>query len=285
MIIGQIVVNGILMGFIYALVAVGLALTWGVMDIINFAHGEFLMISMYTAFWMFTLLAVDPFAALPVCIAVLFILGVLTYWGIIKRVINAPGLTALLATFGFSMFLKNLAQFLWTPNFRYINESVVSGKTIELGGIIVGLPQIAAAAGSIILTIAVMAFVDRTRTGKAIQATSLNKETAQLMGINTRKIYALTFGLSGACVGAAGALMSTFFPIYPASGALYSVIAFVAVALGGFGNIKGALFGGLIIGLAEALGGYMLGTQFKYAIVFLIYLIVIQVRPKGLFGW
>lgn len=285
MILGQIIANGILMGFIYALVAVGLTLTWGVMDIINFAHGEFLMIGMYTAFWMFSIFAMDPLVALPICIAVLFILGVLTYTGIIKRVINAPGLTALLATFGFSMFLKNFAQFLWTPNFRYINDAVVSGKTIELGNIVIGVPQVVAAVGSIALTIAVMAFMDKTRTGKAIQATALNKNTALLMGINTKKIYAITFGLSGACVGAAGALMATFFPIYPASGALYSIIAFVIVALGGFGNIKGALFGGLIIGLTEALGGYLLGTQFKYAIVFLIYLIVIQVRPKGLFGW
>lgn len=285
MILGQILANGILMGFIYALVAVGLTLTWGVMDIINFAHGEFLMIGMYTAFWMFTLFAMDPLVALPICIAVLFILGVFTYSGIIKRVINAPGLTALLATFGFSMFLKNFAQFLWTPNFRYINDAVVSGKTIELGNIVIGVPQVVAAVASIVLTIAVMAFMDKTRTGKAIQATALNKNTALLMGINTRRIYAITFGLSGACVGAAGALMATFFPIYPASGALYSIIAFVIVALGGFGNIKGALFGGLIIGLTEALGGYFLGTQFKYAIVFLIYLIVIQVRPKGLFGW
>lgn len=281
----QIIANGILMGFIYALVAVGLTLTWGVMDIINFAHGEFLMIGMYTAFWMFSLLTLDPLAALPVCIVVLFILGVLTYTGIISRVINAPGLTALLATFGFSMFLKNFAQFLWTPNYRYINNALVSGKTFQIGDIIIGLPQIVAAAGSIILTILVMAFMDKTRTGKAIQATALNKNTALLMGINTKRMYAVTFGISGACVGAAGALMSTFFPIYPASGALYSVIAFVIVALGGFGNIKGALFGGLIIGLTEALGGYWLGTQFKYALVFLVYLIVIQVRPKGLFGW
>jgi branched-chain amino acid transport system permease protein len=273
------------MGFIYALVAVGLTLTWGVMDIINFAHGEFLMIGMYTAFWMYALFALDPLVALPICIAVLFILGILTYTGIISRVINAPGLTALLATFGLSMFLKNLAQFLWTPNYRYINESLVSGKTLEIGSVVIGLPQVVAAVGSIILTIVIMTFMDKTTTGKAIQATALNKDTALLMGINTRKMYAITFGLSGACVGAAGALMSTFFPVYPASGALYSLIGFVIVALGGFGNIKGALFGGLIIGLTEALGGYFLGTQFKYALVFLIYLVVIQVRPKGLFGW
>lgn len=281
----QIIVNGILMGFIYALVAVGLSLTWGVMDIINFAHGEFLMFSMYIAFWMYLLLAVDPLLALPVCIIILFIVGVLTYSGIISRVIYAPGLTALLATFGFSMFLKNLAQFLWTPNYRYINDALVSGKTLELGGIVIGVPQVVASIGSIILTIVIMLFIGKTRTGKAIQATALSKSTALLMGINTNRMYAITFGISGACVGAAGALMSTFFPIYPDAGALYSLIGFVIVALGGFGNIKGAVFGGLIVGLTEALGGYFLGTQFKYALVFLVYLLVIQVRPKGLFGW
>ncbi len=282
---GQIVINGILMGFIYTLVAVGLTLTWGVMDVINFAHGEFLMIGMYSTFWIYSLLALDPLISLPISAVLLFLIGVLTYKGIIKRVINAPGLTALLATFGLSMFLKNFAQFLWTPNFRYINDAIVSGKVIKMGNITIGVPQLVAATASIVLTIVIMLFMDKTKTGKAIQATALNKDTALLMGINTEKIYAITFGLSGACVGAAGALMATFFPIYPGSGALYSIIAFVIVALGGFGNIKGALFGGLIIGLAEALGGYYLGTQFKYAVIFLIYLIVMQVKPKGLFGW
>ena len=210
------------MGFIYALVAAGLTLTWGVMDIINFAHGEFLMISMYTAFWMFSLFAVDPLASLPVCIAVIFVLGVITYSGIIKRVINAPGLTALLATFGFSMFLKNLAQYLWTPNYRYINNALVSGRSVSLGGIVIGMPQIVAAAASIILTI-VMAFMDRTRTGKAIQATALNKNTALLMGINTEKMYAITFGLPVPAWGGRCAY-GHFFP-YIRPPALYSVIA------------------------------------------------------------
>ena len=273
------------MGFIYALVAVGLTLTWGVMDIINFAHGEFLMISMYTAFWMYTLLQTDPLFSLPVGIVLVFGIGYLTYKLIIKRVINAPGLTALLATFGLSLFLRNLAQFLWTPNYRFINTSLVTDKKIMLGNIVLGLPQVAASLGSIIMTLLIFYFINNTRTGKAIQATALDKNTALLMGINTEKIYAMTFGISGACVGAAGALLATFFPIHPESGALYSLLAFVIVALGGFGSIKGALFGGLIIGLAEALGGFFLGTQFKYAVVFLIYLLVIQVKPKGLFGW
>lgn len=283
--LGQIISNGILMGFIYALVAVGLTLTWGVMDITNFAHGELLMVGMYTAFWMFELFSIDPIIAIPISTAVVFLLGVVIYKLVIKKVLGGSGLTALLATFGLSMFLKNFAQFLWSPNFRYINGAIVTDKKIVIGNIILGLPQVVAAAGSILMTLAVIYFMNKTKTGKAIQATALNRDTALLMGIDTDKIFAITFGVSGACVGAAGALMASFFPIYPASGGLYSIIAFVIVAMGGLGNIKGALYAGLIIGLTEAIGGFYLGTQFKYALVFMIYLIVIQVRPKGLFGW
>ncbi|SHI68023.1 amino acid/amide ABC transporter membrane protein 1, HAAT family (TC 3.A.1.4.-) [Geosporobacter subterraneus DSM 17957] len=281
----QIIATGILMGFVYSLVAVGLTLTWGVLDIINFAHGEFLMISMYSAFWIYTLYNVDPLLSLPLTTIMAFGIGYGTYKVIIRKVVDAPGLTALLATFGFSLLLRNLAQFLWSPNYRFINQSFVADKKLTLGPIIIGLPQVFAAIGSILMTLAIFYFIERTKTGRAIQATALDKHTALLMGIPTEKIYALTFGISGACVGVAGALMSTFFPIHPQSGALYSLLAFVIVALGGFGNIKGALYSGILIGITEAVGGFLLGTQFKYAIVFLMYLVVIQIRPKGLFGW
>ena len=283
--LGQIIANGLLMGFIYALVAVGLTLTWGVMDVTNFAHGEMLMLSMYCAFWMFELFTIDPLFSIPISAFAIFLLGILIYKIIIKKVLGGNGLSALLATFGLSMLLKNFAQFVWTPNFRYINGAMVTDKKIQLATIIIGMPQLAAAIGSVVMTLLIIYFMNKTTTGKAIQATALNRDTASLMGIDTDKIYAITFGLSGACVGVAGALMASFFPVYPQSGALYSILAFVIVALGGFGNIKGALYAGLIIGLTEAVGGYFLGTQFKYALVFLIYLIVIQVRPKGLFGW
>lgn len=283
--LAQVVTSGILMGFVYALVAIGLTLVWGVMDIINFAHGEFLMVSMYTVFWLYSLISLDPFISLPLAAILTFIISYLTYRLIIKRVIDAPGLTALLATFGLSLFIRNMAQFLWTPNYRFVTESVVADKKFNLGSVIIGLPQLTAAMGSILMTVLVFYFIQRTKTGRAIQATALDRNTAKLMGIDTEKIYAITFGISGACVGVAGALLATFFPVSPEAGALYSVLAFVIVALGGFGNITGALYGGIIIGLAEALGGYFLGTQFKYAIVFLIYLLVIQIRPKGLFGW
>jgi len=282
----QIIVNGLMAGFIYALVAVGLTLTWGVMDVINFAHGEFLLWGMYTAFGLWSVFTLDPVFALPISAALIFLLGVFTYFGIIKRVLNASGLTALLATFGFSMVLKNLAQFFFTANYKNVTNTIFGSGRIEVGRLfILRHDYLAAASGSLVLTILVILFMNKTKTGVAIKATSINRQTAQLMGINTDKIFAITFGLSGACVGAAAALMTAFTPITPNSCTLYSVLAFVIVAFGGFGNIKGALLAGLLVGLVEALGGYQLGTEWKYAVVFALYLVVMQVRPKGLFGW
>ena len=283
--IGQIMINGLQNGFVYSLVAVGLSLTWGVMDIVNFAHGEFLLWGMYAAFWIWTLIGLDPLISLPIVAVLIFVLGVLTYLIVIKRVLKVSGLTALLATFGLSMVLKNLTQFFWTANYRNITNPLVSNKSFKVLGMYIRQDYVVAAVGALVMTLLVMAFMNKTKTGIAIKATSMNKNAAQLMGIDTNKIYAITFGLSGACVGAAAALMASFTPIYPEACALYSTLAFVIVALGGFGNIKGALYAGLIIGVAESLGGYFIGTSYKYLVVFLIYLIVIQIRPRGLFGW
>ena len=282
---GQIIINGLMNGFVYALVAVGLTLTWGVMDIVNFAHGEMLLWGMYAAFWIWCLVGLDPVLSLPVVMLLIFAMGVLLYLLVIRRVFNAPPLTALFATFGLSMVLKNLTQFFWTANYKNITNPLVGSASFNIGGIYIRHDYILAAAGSLLLTFAVIWFMNRTKTGVAIKATSMNKTAAQLMGINTNRIFAITFGLSGACVGAAAALMSTFTPIYPEACALYSTLAFVIVALGGFGNIKGALYAGLLIGVAEAVGGYLIGTSFKYLVVFVIYLVAIQIRPKGLFGW
>lgn len=282
---GQIIINGLMNGFVYALVAVGLTLTWGVMDIVNFAHGEMLLWGMYAAFWIWCLVGLDPVLSLPVVMLLIFAMGVLLYLLVIRIVLNAPPLTALLATFGLSMVLKNLTQFFWTANYKNITNPLVGSASFNIGGIYIRHDYILAAAGSLLLTFAVIWFMNRTKTGVAIKATSMNKTAAQLMGINTNRIFAITFGLSGACVGAAAALMSTFTPIYPEACALYSTLAFVIVALGGFGNIKGALYAGLLIGVAEAVGGYLIGTSFKYLVVFVIYLVAIQIRPKGLFGW
>ncbi|HHT65746.1 MAG TPA: branched-chain amino acid ABC transporter permease [Clostridiales bacterium] len=283
--LSQVIINGIMTGFVYALVAVGLTLTWGVMDIINFAHGEFLLWGMYAAFGLWSLFSLDPILSLPVSAALIFILGVFTYFVVVKRVLKASGLTALLATFGLSMVLKNLAQMIFTANYKNVTNTIFASKTIKLGNFFIRQDYLAAAVGSLTLTLLVLTFINKTKTGVAIKATSMNRSTAQLMGINTDRIFAITFGLSGACVGAAAALMVPFTPITPGSCTLYSVLAFVIVALGGFGNITGALYAGLLVGVVEAMGGYFLGTSFKYAIIFLMYLIVMQIRPKGLFGW
>ncbi|MFN4191134.1 MAG: branched-chain amino acid ABC transporter permease [Pseudothermotoga sp.] len=281
----QVILTGALIGSVYSLVAVGLTLVWGLMDIINFAHGDMMMISMYTVFWLYTLLKFDPFVSLPISAGITALLGVLIYKFVIKRVVNAPGLMALLATFGLSLFIRNFAQFLWSPNYRFVGESILSGKRIFLADLIIGLPQLVAALGSIVMTLLIALFIKKTKTGKAIQATAQGRDIAELMGVNTEKIYAITFALSGICVGVAGTLLSGIFPVYPEAGAMYGLLAFVIVALGGFGNIWGAFYAGILIGLTEALGGFYLGTQFKYALAFLIYLLVLQFRPKGLFGW
>lgn len=283
--LGQVIVNGIMTGMVYALVAVGLTLVWGVMDVINFAHGELLMWGAYAAFGLWTLFAIDPLFALPICAGLIFVLGVLVYTGVVKRVINAPGLTALLATFGVSMILKNTAQFFFTANYKNVVNTILNSTTFSIGPLSIRQDYLGAAVTALLITFAVMLFINKTKLGVAIKATSMSKETARLMGINTNRIYAITFGLSGACAGAAAALLVSFTPISPISFALYSILAFVIVALGGFGNITGALLAALVVGVAEAVGGYLLGTTFKYAVVFAIYLIVLQIRPKGLFGW
>lgn len=281
----QVLLTGALVGSVYSLVAVGLTLVWGLMDIINFAHGDMMMISMYTVFWLYTLLKFDPLISLPISAGITALLGILIYKFVIKHVINAPGLMALLATFGLSLFIRNFAQFLWTPNYRFVGDSILSGKRILFADLIIGLPQLMAALGSILMTLLIALFIKKTKTGKAIQATAQSRDIAELMGVNTEKVYAITFALSGICVGVAGTLLSGIFPVYPESGAMYGLLAFVIVALGGFGNIWGAFYAGILIGLTEALGGFYLGTQFKYALAFLIYLLVLQFRPKGLFGW
>jgi len=281
----QILVSGLLTGLIFALIAVGLTLVWGVMDVLNFAHGEFLMLAMFISFWMFSLWSIDPLWSLPVSVAALFATGLLTYHLIIKRVLNAPGLTALLATFGLSILIKNLAQFFWTPDFRHIQGAILSEKTLSFFNIHLSLAEVVAAGGSGLITYLIYYLIFKTKTGRAIRATALDRDTALLMGINIDRVFAFTFGLGGACVGVAGALLMNFYYVFPSVGSLFGILAFVTVALGGFGNITGAFVAGIIIGVVETAGGVFISPVFKYTVVFVMYLIIISIRPKGLFGW
>lgn len=281
----QVLIDGILSGFLYALVAVGLSMMWGVMDVINFAHGEFLMVAMYTCYWIGAILGIDPLFSWIAAGIFLFILGALTYKLVVKNSLGKSAMAPLLATFGLSMLLKNFCLNRFTPNFRLLSGTIMEGKTFAVGGAIVSVPQFVTAIFSLLVIFAVYYLIKRTKLGWAIQATAMDKEAAELMGIDTERIYTLVFGLGGACVGIAGGLMTTYLAVHPEVGSLFSLIAFVVVALGGFGSIPGALLAALLIGLVESFSGFYIAAVVKYVAVFGIYLVVIMFRPKGLLGW
>lgn len=279
----QTLASGILIGLVYALVAIGLTMIFGVMDIVNFAHGEFLMLGMYSAFWMFSLYALDPLLTLPLTVMMLFAFGVLLYKLVIVRVINAPMLSQIFTTFGLMILLRGIAQFLWKPDFRSIENSSVSG-TVKLLGIQLGKPQLVAGVGAIVVTGLIYFFLNRTRLGAALEATASDKEAARLMGIDSHKMFALAWGIGAACAGAAGALLATFFPIFPDVGANFILLAFVVVNLGGFGSVTGAFWAGILVGVIEVMGGLLLGPQYKTALVLVLFLGVLMFRPQGLMG-
>ena len=281
----QVLLDGALNGMLYALVAAGLCLIWGVMDVINFAHGEYLMTAMYVSYWFGFLAKVDPLVSILFGGAFVFILGALTYKLIIRHTIGKPPLSALLATFGLAMLLKNLCLNLFTPNFRILSGTWLGDRTFHLGSIIVPAPQMTAAVLSLAVVGAIYLMIRSTRFGWAVQATAMDREAAELMGINTEKIYILVFGIGGATVGIAGGIMPTYLAVHPEVGSMFGLIAFVCVAMGGFGSIPGALLAALLIGVVEALGGYYIAPVFKYVAVFGLYLAVVFLRPKGIFGW
>jgi branched-chain amino acid transport system permease protein len=196
---------------------------------------------------------------------------------------KGPGLAQLVVTFGVSIFLANLAVMLWTPDFRLIEKPLLSG-TWSLGSVQLSIPKFAASVGSVLVSAAVFFFLKRTRTGKAILAVEMNRDAALLMGINTERINSLSFGIGSALVGIAGAFLSMYYYIHPQVGGLFGLISFCIVALGGFGSIEGAFIAGILIGLVQTLGGYFFDPAYKYALVFLVYLITVWIRPQGLMG-
>jgi len=280
----QAIVSGLLIGFIYALVSLGLTLIWGTMQIINFAHGDFLMLGMYISFWFFTLSGIDPVISLPFIFLVFFIFGILVYKGIIKSALNGGMLTQVLVTFGLGMVFQGLALFFWSPNYRLIHGNLLSG-TIMLGSISIGIPQFVTSIICLVVVVFLFYFLDKTKIGRAIKATTLNKDAAELVGINIEFIFTLVLGLGIALVGMAGSLLSNFYYIYPQVGVLFSLLAYVVVAIGGFGSIKGALMGSLLMGLVTSLTGILISPAFKYTLVYLLYLVVVLIKPTGLKGW
>lgn len=279
----QLIINGLLLGGIYALISIGLTLIFGVLEIINFAHGEFLMLGMYASFWLFQLFGVDPYLSLLMVIPTFFLAGLAVQRIIIQPIINAPPLNQIFATVGLSLVLQNVALFFWKADYRTV-RTAYSTLCLKTGGLMISLPRLVAFVLAIAMISALLVFLKRTYTGKAIRALAQEKRAAMLMGINVYRMYQIAFGIGIACVGAAGAMLIPIYYAFPTVGALFVLIAFVVVILGGYNSLVGALIGGLIIGLVEAFSGFFLSPHLKEAVYFVIFILILLFRPTGLFG-
>ena len=279
----QALFEGIINGSTLALVAMGIALVWGVMGILSFTQGEFLMIAMFCSFYLNLYFGLDPIVSLPICMAIMFGIGFIVYKLIIARALRGPVLSQRLITFALSMVLVNLALLLFSGDFKTIPEVAISGS-IDLGFMVLSKQKIVPFVISVCVAGFMFLFLNKTRTGKAIRATSMNKTAAGLVGINPEKTYALAFGLSAAIAGAAGCALTYFYYIYPNVGANFQLFGFIAVVMGGFGSIPGAFFGGLIMWLADSFTGVYMNTAFKYVGICVVFLLLVQFKPKGLFG-
>ena len=282
-IFGQMFISGILMGGIYALVSIGLTLIFGVMNVVNFAHGEFLMLAMYLVFWLFSLAGLDPYLSIFIVVPVLFLVGILTHKLIMQHLVEKEHYTQIFATVGLSIVMVNAALFLWKADYRMVKTSY-STSVFFLGEMVISYPRLISFLVAMAITILLFLFLKYTYLGKSIRATAQDGHGARLMGVNIQKVYALTFGIGSACVGVAGALLMPVYYAFPTVGLHFVLLAFVCVVLGGMGNIVGAFFGGLIIGLIEALSGFFIAPELKEAVYFLIFVLVLLIKPSGLFG-
>jgi branched-chain amino acid transport system permease protein len=280
----QLIVFGILMGLIFAFISLGLALIFGVMNIVNFAHGEFLMVGMYVALLTSTYLRLDPFLSLPIAAAMGFLLGVASYRFLIKDILRGPMVAQLFGTFGLMLFLRYLAMFIFGPDVRTVPSGILVGKSVSLGWVTLDVSKVVAAGLCLVLFGVVYWMINRTKLGRALRATSLDAEAARYMGIDTEKMNALAWGIGGATAGIAGGLLAHFYYITPTVGMVFILIAFATVALGGFGSISGAFIAGLIIGLIQVIGGQYL-SELKFTFIYLTYFLTVVFRPRGLFGW
>lgn len=279
----QLVASGILMGGIYALISIGLTLIFGVMRVVNFAHGEFIMLAMYMAFWLFALQGVDPYVSLLTTTPGLFVIGVVVYMLIMRWMVAAPHVVQIFATLGLSVALQNLALVFWKGDFRFVRPPY-GHEVLLLGPTRFNIPLVVGFIVAMLFVLALFAFLQLTYPGKAVRATAQDRQAAILMGINIDRIYLLTFAIGSALVGVAGALLAPLYPIYPTMGVPLAIIAYVVVVLGGLGSIEGALLGGLIVGLVEMFSGFYFGIAWKEVTYFLLFILILVVRPAGLFG-
>jgi branched-chain amino acid transport system permease protein len=279
----QLAVSTLLLGGIYALIAVGLTLIFGVMRVVNFAHGEFLMLAMYLAFWSFALLGLDPYVTLVLGLPVIFLGGWLSYRLVMGPVIQASHNVQIFTTVGLSIALQNLALVLWTADAQFIRTPYYA-VVVRLGGAAFNLAQLVAFLVAVFATAALFAFLRWSYTGKVMRATAQDRHAASLMGIDTGRVYSLTWAVGVTCVGVAGVLLAPVYPVYPTAGLQFVLIAYVAVVLGGLGDMAGAVIASLIVATVEVVGSYVIGTAWKEVLYLLLFIAILLARPAGLFG-
>jgi len=275
--------NGVLTGGVYVLLALGLTLIYGVLHIVNFAHGSLLMVAMFGAWLLATQAGIDPYYALPLMIAAMFVFGWLLYAGVIGRVSRGDDRSILLATLGISVVLDNLALVLFTGDTRTI-ETPYSFDMVDLGAVTVPTAKLISFGFALILAVVLWAFMTLTDTGRAIRAVAKEPDGARLVGIRPQRMFALAYGIGVACLGAAACLLLPSFYVSPGVGNVFVLLAFTIVVLGGMGSFPGAVLGGLLIGVTESVGGLYLGESLGPICVPLVFIAVLLLKPTGLFG-
>jgi branched-chain amino acid transport system permease protein len=283
MVVVQVIVGGLLLGAIYALFSSGLTLIWGMMNFINFAHGEFVMLGMYAALLAVTWIGGGPVVFGLAAAVALGVLGVAIYFSLIRHVVRGPMLAQILSTFGLALLLRYSAFYFFSANFVSLPPTALSG-TINLAGIYLPVAQLVAGAVAIVLTLSLHMLLTRTTIGSKLLAVAEDRTAAMLMGIRPDRMQALAWGLSAGAAGIAGALMATAYPWSPSVGETFGLIAFVVVALGGFGSVLGSLYAGLIIGLIQAASAFWLGVIYKDIVVYGLFVGMLWFRPQGLMG-
>lgn len=282
-------INGVLMGSIYGLTAMGLTVIFGVLKVINFAHGSMLMVGMYAAYWAISLTGIHPYLALVLVIPTMFVFGYYLQAIVIKPIFIAEKnvrepITVIIVTTGIWYILDNLALLVFGPQYRSLSTNPMQGQMLELGGMFISVPKLFGFITAIVTAGAIHWFLQKTLMGRAIRATSMDREAASLMGINQYRIYNVAFGIGAATAGIAAVTLIPFNNVFPTVGVLFDIKGFIIVVLGGLGSISGALIGGIIIGLIESVGPQFMTATWTEAIVYGLFLIVLFVKPSGLFG-
>jgi branched-chain amino acid transport system permease protein len=279
----QDLVNGLLAGGIFAVVALGFSLVWGIMNIINLAHGSFVMLGAYTAYVLFSNWHIDPFVSIPIAFVVLFVFGYCVQRFVINFVVRAPILTTFLLTFGLALLVVNFALLVFHGDVKGITTQY-SGSNFSIGNVTIAWVKLWTLVVALVITALMQLWLSRSKTGRAIRAMAMDIDAAQLSGVRVAHLYAIVFGLGAGLAGAAGVLVSLSYSLQPSMGDPFVISAFVVCVLGGLGSVQGALLGGLIFGVLEAFGSQYIGTGLQDAVALVVFLIVLIVRPRGLLG-